>query len=69
MFAQVFNRYAYRETAPTLGCHFFDAGSVRAFIWIDDIHLDEDHHYCWVRRLGDWHAIAPLNRQMPPPIC
>jgi lysophospholipase L1-like esterase len=35
---------AYREMAVTLGCHFFDAGSITPASRIDGIHLDADQH-------------------------
>jgi lysophospholipase L1-like esterase len=35
---------AYRDTAATLGCHFFDAGSVTQASRVDGIHLDADQH-------------------------
>ena len=35
---------AYREIAASLGCHFFDAGSVTPASRIDGIHLDADQH-------------------------
>jgi lysophospholipase L1-like esterase len=49
---------ALRETAATLGCHFFDAGSVTPASPLDGVHLDADQH----RRLGDALAdvVAPL---------
>ena len=35
---------AYREVTSTLGCHFFDAGSVTTSSRVDGIHLDADQH-------------------------
>lgn len=35
---------AYQEIAASLGCHFFDAGSVTAASRVDGIHLDADQH-------------------------
>jgi lysophospholipase L1-like esterase len=35
---------AYREVTSSLGCHFFDAGSVTASSRVDGIHLDADQH-------------------------
>jgi lysophospholipase L1-like esterase len=35
---------AYEEISATLGCHFFDAGSVTPASRIDGIHLDSDQH-------------------------
>ncbi len=35
---------AYRDTAATLGCHFFDACSVTPASRVDGIHLDVDQH-------------------------
>jgi len=35
---------AYRKLGATLGCHFFDAGSVTPASRIDGIHLDADQH-------------------------
>ncbi len=35
---------AYREVSASLGCHFFDAGSVTASSRVDGIHLDADQH-------------------------
>ncbi len=40
---------AYREVAATLGCPFFDAGSVISTSPIDGVHLDADAHIA----LGD----------------
>lgn len=49
---------AYRETADTLECHFFDAGSVTSASRVDGIHLDADQHL----RLGKAmvSVVAPL---------
>ncbi len=35
---------AYREVAATLGCLFFDAGSVTTASRVDGVHLDADQH-------------------------
>ncbi len=35
---------AYREATSSLGCYFFDAGSVTASSRVDGIHLDADQH-------------------------
>ena len=35
---------AYREVSRTLGCSFFDAGSVTDSSRVDGIHLDADQH-------------------------
>jgi lysophospholipase L1-like esterase len=35
---------AYRAVTSSLGCHFFDAGSVTASSRVDGIHLDADQH-------------------------
>jgi lysophospholipase L1-like esterase len=35
---------AYQELAASLGCHFFDAGSVTPTSPLDGIHLDADQH-------------------------
>ena len=35
---------ACREVADTLGCHYFDAGTVAAVSQIDGVHLDADQH-------------------------
>ena len=35
---------AYREMSSTMGCHFFDAGSVTPVSPADGIHLDADQH-------------------------
>ena len=54
---------AYRETAATLGCHFFDAGSVTPASRIDGIHLDADQHLLLGKAMV--HVVAPLL----PPSC
>lgn len=51
---------AYRETADTLGCHFFDAGSVTSASRIDGIHLDEDQHLLLGEAMVN--VVAPLLR-------
>jgi lysophospholipase L1-like esterase len=35
---------AYRAVCSTMGCHFFDAGSVTPASRVDGIHLDADQH-------------------------
>ena len=35
---------AYREMSSSVGCHFFDAGSVTPASRIDGVHLDADQH-------------------------
>jgi len=35
---------AYREICATVGCEFFDAGSVTAASRVDGVHLDADQH-------------------------
>jgi lysophospholipase L1-like esterase len=45
---------AYREISSSLGCHFFDAGSVTPASNVDGIHLDADQHVL----LGE--ALAPV---------
>jgi lysophospholipase L1-like esterase len=35
---------AFRDTAATMECHFFDAGSVTPASRVDGIHLDADQH-------------------------
>jgi len=45
---------AYCEISSTLGCHFFDAGSVTPASRVDGIHLDHDQHIM----LGK--ALAPV---------
>ena len=44
---------AYRETSTTLGCHFFDAGSVTPASRVDGVHLDADQHLILGRALAD----------------
>jgi lysophospholipase L1-like esterase len=36
---------AYRDIATSLGCHFFDAGTVTSSSKVDGIHLDADQHF------------------------
>jgi lysophospholipase L1-like esterase len=45
---------AYRDVSASLGCSFFDAGSVTPTSVVDGIHLDADQHL----RLGT--ALAPV---------
>jgi lysophospholipase L1-like esterase len=52
---------AYREVATSLGCAFFDAGSVTAASRVDGIHLDADQH----RTLGT--ALAAVVRPLLAP--
>ena len=49
---------AFREVAETLGCTFFDAGSVVSASRVDGVHLDAEAH----RVLGDALAgvVGPL---------
>lgn len=54
---------AYRDTATTLGCHFFDAGSVTPASRVDGIHLDADQHLLLGKALVD--AVGPL---LPPTV-
>lgn len=49
---------AYREICSTLGCHFFDAGSVTPASHVDGIHLDADQHLVLGSALAD--VIVPL---------
>lgn len=49
---------AYREVAGTLGCPFFDAGSVVRASHVDGVHLDAAAH----RALGD--ALADVVRPL-----
>jgi len=49
---------AYRETAATLECHFFDAGSVTPASRIDGIHLDADQHLLLGKAMVS--VVAPL---------
>jgi lysophospholipase L1-like esterase len=45
---------AYRAISASVGCHFFDAGSVTSASRVDGIHLDQDQHLT----LGQ--ALAPV---------
>lgn len=49
---------AYRETAATLACHFFDAGTVTPASRVDGIHLDADQHLLLGRAMAG--VVAPL---------
>ena len=49
---------AYREITSSLGCHFFDAGSVTPASRVDGIHLDVDQHLTLGRALGD--VVLPI---------
>jgi len=42
---------ALREVADSMGCHFFDAGSVTATSRVDGVHLDADQHLALGRAL------------------
>ena len=44
---------AYREVSSTLGCEFFDAGSVTPASRVDGIHLDSDQHLILGQALKD----------------
>jgi lysophospholipase L1-like esterase len=44
---------AYRKLSATLGCHFFDAGSVTPASRIDGIHLDADQHLLFGEALAE----------------
>jgi len=43
---------AYREICATVGCAFFDAGSVTAASRVDGVHLDADQHAVLGRALA-----------------
>jgi len=47
---------AYSQVASTLGCHYFDAGTVTSASEVDGVHLDADQH----EKLGN--ALAELVR-------
>ena len=49
---------AYREVSSSLGCHFFDAGSVIPASRIDGIHLDADQHLQLGNALAQ--VVAPI---------
>jgi lysophospholipase L1-like esterase len=49
---------AYREISSTLGCHFFDAGSVTPASSVDGIHLDADQHILLGKALAT--VVAPI---------
>ena len=49
---------AYREVGSSLGCHFFDAGSVTRSSRVDGIRLDADQHLTLRRTLVD--IVAPF---------
>jgi lysophospholipase L1-like esterase len=49
---------AYREVSASLGCAFFDAGSVTPASRIDGIHLDADQHLLLGDALAE--AVAPI---------
>jgi lysophospholipase L1-like esterase len=49
---------AYRKVSSSLGCHFFDAGSVTPASLVDGIHLDSDQHLVLGTALAN--VIAPL---------
>jgi lysophospholipase L1-like esterase len=44
---------AYREISSSLGCHFFDAGSVTPASRVDGVHLDADQHAVLGKALVD----------------
>lgn len=44
---------AYLELSVTLGCHFFDAGSVTPSSRVDGVHLDGDQHRALGLALAD----------------
>ncbi len=48
----------HREVAESLGCHFFDAGSVTPASRVDGIHLDADQHLLLGRAMVE--VVAPL---------
>jgi lysophospholipase L1-like esterase len=47
---------AYRDVASSVGCHFFDAGSVTPASLVDGIHLDADQHLLLGNALADFAA-------------
>jgi lysophospholipase L1-like esterase len=49
---------AYHEVASSLGCHFFDAGSVTPASLVDGVHLDSDQHGILGRALVD--VVVPI---------
>jgi lysophospholipase L1-like esterase len=49
---------AYREVSSSLGCHFFDAGSVTESSPVDGVHLDADQHVMLGRALVD--VVGPI---------
>jgi lysophospholipase L1-like esterase len=49
---------AYREVSSSLGCYFFDAGSVTPASRVDGIHLDADQHIILGRALAP--VVAPI---------
>jgi len=53
---------AFRQVAETMGCSFFDAGSVTPSSRVDGIHLDEDQHAILGDALADY--AAPLLRSV-----
>jgi len=60
---------AYRETASTLNCHFFDAGSVTAASLLDGIHLDADQHFLLGKAMVDIvTSLLPANTDIQPPV-
>jgi len=55
---------AYREAATTLGCSFFDAGSVTESSRVDGIHLDEDQHIALGKAMAK--AVSGIGVLAPP---
>jgi lysophospholipase L1-like esterase len=49
---------AYREVSVSLGCHFFDAGSVTESSPLDGVHLDAGQHLTLGRALVD--VVGPI---------
>jgi lysophospholipase L1-like esterase len=49
---------AYREVSSSLGCHFFDAGSVTPASRVDGIHLDSEQHLILGQALVD--VVTPI---------
>jgi lysophospholipase L1-like esterase len=49
---------AYREVSASLGCHFFDAGSVTESSPVDGVHLDAGQHLTLGRALVD--VVGPI---------
>jgi len=49
---------AYRDVSSSVGCHFFDAGSVTPASLVDGVHLDADQHLILGRALVD--VVTPI---------